>query len=493
MDRNQFFYHLRRSQLLAEEQIRALEHRLREDDPILLARTIVAEGLLTPYQAEQILLGRSKGFWLGPYRILDRLGQGAMGTVFKAVHTGMGRIVALKVLKLSAVRDPQQLLQFQREIRVLAQMQHPNIVLAYDANRGRGVHFLAMEYVPGKTLQELVEERGPLPIGLAVILLRQAASALDYAHERGLVHRDLKPSNLLVTKTRGRSSATSSSLRKGGEYVLKIVDFGLAHLREGRISRLVESVIRQSRAGQVYGTADFMSPEQGRDFQQVDIRSDLYSLGCTFYYALSGQVPFPGTTAMEKLVKHLAEEPRPLRELRPEVPVALAEIIHKLMAKSPQDRFQTPAELLAALEPVGVPGPRSYSSLDTLTGPARATPSDPELGSGWLLLPQATEAIPDLSAHAASTATAHQSLHSTPQADPLANPVANMGSSPAAVSYSPATTVPPAHASATHNHDMPIRLTPPRRFNWLERLFFLWLGLLFGLFGSVVFFLLWRR
>jgi len=475
MDRDQFFYHLRRSQLLAEDQIQALEYRLQEKDTILLARTLVAEGLLTAYQAEQILLGRSKGFWLGPYRILDRLGQGAMGTVFKAVHTGMGRLVALKVLKLSAVRDKEQLLQFEREIRVLAQMQHPNIVLAYDANRGRGVHFLAMEYVPGKSLQELVQERGPLPIGLAVELLRQAASALDYAHGLGLVHRDLKPSNLLVTKSRSKSSATSSNLRKSGDYQLKIVDFGLAHLRSGRISRMVESVIRQNRAGQVYGTADFMSPEQGRDFHEVDIRSDLYSLGCTFYYGLTGQVPFPGDTAMEKLVKHLTEEPRPLRELRPEIPVPLAEIIHKLLAKSPEDRFQTPAELLAALEPLGIPGPRSYSSLDTLTGPPRATPSNPELGSGWLLVPNlaATLSDPNLAASALS-------LSQTP-----ANAVATQPTGSAFPCVPPSSNGPSA---AT-----PSGMTVSRRFGWLERLFFLYVGLLLGFLGSCIFFLLWRR
>jgi serine/threonine-protein kinase len=474
MDRDQFFYHLRRSQLLAEDQIHALEHRLQEKDPILLARTLVAEGLLTAYQAEQILLGRSKGFWLGPYRILDRLGQGAMGTVFKAVHTGMGRLVALKVLKLSAVGDKEQLLQFEREIRVLAQMQHPNIVLAYDANRGRGVHFLAMEYVPGKSLQELVQERGPLPIGLAVELMRQAASALDYAHGLGLVHRDLKPSNLLVTKSRSKSSATSSNLRKSGDYLLKIVDFGLAHLRSGRVSRMVESVIRQNRAGQVYGTADFMSPEQGRDFHEVDIRSDLYSLGCTFYYGLTGQVPFPGDTAMEKLIKHLTEEPRPIRELRPEIPVPLAEIIHKLLAKSPEDRFQTPAELLAALEPLGIPGPRSYSSLDTLTGPPRATPSNPELGSGWLLVPNsaATLSNPDLGASAVL-------LSQTP-----ANPVATQATG------SPSPSDPP---SSSDSSATPSGFAVIRRFGWLERLFFLYLGLLLGFLGSCIFFLLWRR
>ncbi|GBD35654.1 Serine/threonine-protein kinase PknB [bacterium HR36] len=479
MDRAQFFYHLRRSQLLAEEQIRALENRLRDEDPVLLARTLVAEGLLTAYQAEQILLGRSKGFWLGQYRILDRLGAGAMGTVFKAVHTGMGRIVALKVLKLSNLRDKQQLLQFEREIRVLAQMQHPNIVMAYDANRGRGVHFLAMEYVPGKTLQQIVEEKGPLPTGLAADLLRQAASALDYAHERGLVHRDIKPSNLLITKSRsGRSSATPSSLRKSGEYVLKILDFGLAHLREGRVSRLVESAIRQSRVGQIYGTADFMSPEQGRDFHQVDIRSDLYSLGCTFYYALTGQVPFPGDTAMEKLVKHLTEEPRPLRELRPEVPEALADIIHRLMAKAPEDRFQNPAELLAALEPIGTPGPRSYSSIDTLAGPPRATPSDPDLGSGWLLVTPATESNPLSTPSCAQSELAQASAAGCLTAQ---NPSSACERMPAQDTH--------AHPNASPTSAAP--KTPTPRSTWLERLLFLTAGLLLGLLLAALVFLGW--
>jgi serine/threonine protein kinase len=217
-----------------------------------------------------------------------------------------------------------------------------------------------------------------------------------------------------------------------------------------------------------------MSPEQGRDFHEVDIRSDLYSLGCTFYYGLTGQVPFPGDTAMEKLIKHLTEEPRPIRELRPEIPVPLAEIIHKLLAKSPEDRFQTPAELLAALEPLGIPGPRSYSSLDTLTGPPRATPSNPELGSGWLLVPNsaATLSNPDLGASAVP-------LSQTP-----ANPVATQATG------SPSPSDPPSSSdsSATSSGFAVIR-----RFGWLERLFFLYLGLLLGFLGSCIFFLLWRR
>ncbi|MCS7168173.1 MAG: serine/threonine-protein kinase [Gemmatales bacterium] len=475
MNRQEFFYHLRRSQLLSEEQIRALENRLRDDDPVLVAQTIVAEGLLTAFQAEQILLGRSKGFWLGPYRILDRLGQGATGTVFKAVHTGMGRIVALKVIKLKNVRDRQRLLQFEREIRVLAQLQHPNIVMAYDANRGRGVHFLAMEYVPGKTLQQLVEEKGPLPVGLAADLLRQAASALDYAHERGLVHRDIKPSNLLITRGRsGKSSGTSSSWRKGGDYVLKILDFGLAHLRDGRVSRWVEHVIRQSRAGHIYGTADFMSPEQGRDFHQVDIRSDLYSLGCTFYYGLTGQVPFPGDTAMEKLVKHLTEEPRPIRELRPEVPDPLAHIIHRLMAKAPEERFQTPSELLIALEQLGTPSPRSYSNIETAIVPSRATLSDPELGSGWLIV-------------ASDSPVASSSILSPCLAPSISD--SKISSQPISAAK---TSLCVAYTSRLQ--DLPAnQLAPSSRRLWLERCVFLVMGLFLGVLLAASWFLFWAR
>jgi serine/threonine protein kinase len=357
--------------------------------------------------------------------------------------------------------------------------------MAYDANRGRGVHFLVMEYVPGKTLQQLVEEKGPLPIGLAADLLRQAASALDYAHERGLVHRDIKPSNLLITKNRsGKSSATPSATRGSGDYLLKILDFGLAHLRQGRVSRLVESAIRQSRVGQIYGTADFMSPEQGRDFHQVDIRSDLYSLGCTFYYALTGQVPFPGDTAMEKLIKHLTEEPRPLRQLRPEVPEALAEIIHRLMAKAPEDRFQTPAELLAALEPIGTPGPRSYSSIDTLTGPPRASPSDPDLGAGWLLVTPAAETAPPNPA-SAPRPQAHSLSKSAPDHTLPHNPPPSSTASLdlAEVSASKPLAASPVSVKPSHS--------PPR--TWLERFLFLAAGLILGLLLATLFHLLWPR
>jgi len=388
MDRQAFLDCLDRSGLLTAQQIALASSRLTDQDGVALARSLVEEGLLTRYQVEQLLAGRARGFWLGPYRILDRLGRGGMGTVYKAVHTVMGRIVALKVIRLSVIKNQQELLQFEREIRVLAQMQHPNIVMAYDADTVRGVRYLAMEYVVGKSIGQWVAERGPMRVPLAIELLRQSATALQYAHDRGLVHRDLKPSNLFITRQRGsRSSATPSGLSSGGEYVLKVLDFGLAHLSQGLVSAAVEQFLRQQGTGAIFGTADYMSPEQGRDFHAVDIRSDLYSLGCSFYFALAGQVPFAGNTAMEKLVKHLEEPATPLRNVRPEVPAELEAIVLRLMAKDPGERFQSPTELLSALEPLCRPEVRGPLSGDTLIGQdSRTSPgAEEEVGVGFKL------------------------------------------------------------------------------------------------------------
>jgi serine/threonine protein kinase len=341
VDSRTFLKYLRRSGLVRKRDIKKVLAELPQTDRgRVVARAMVERGLITKFQAEMVLAGRTSGFLLGQYRILDQLGQGGMGRVFKAVHLTMNRIVALKVLAPHLVKTERAQELFQHEVRAAGQLMHPNIVTAYDANHVDGRHYLVMEYVDGPNLDQLIRENGPLPIGQACEMVRQAAHGLQYAFERGMVHRDIKPANMLLQRT---SSAENRA------FLVKILDFGLARLQENDAA--VPEGPLESRENTVMGTPDFLSPEQARDLHNVDIRSDLYSLGCTLYYLLSATMPFPGGTMLEKMIRHTSEEATPIEELRPEVPAALAAIVHRLLAKDPADRFQTPADLADALLP----------------------------------------------------------------------------------------------------------------------------------------------
>src|SRR5713101_6949943 len=214
---------------------------------------------------------------------------------------------------------------------------HPNIVTAYDANQIGDRHFMVMEFVDGPNLEQLVRQTGPLPIGQACDFIRQAAHGLQFALENHMVHRDIKPANLLVQRAGGSA--------RDSQCVVKILDFGLARLHQRSPEDEPGSNTILTKENTVMGTPDYVSPEQARDLHKVDIRSDLYSLGCTFYYLLTGQVPFPGGSAADKLIRQNAQEPTPLEELRPEVPSGVAAIVRRLMAKKPRARFQTPTEL----------------------------------------------------------------------------------------------------------------------------------------------------
>src|SRR5262249_11388770 len=226
--------------------------------------------------------------------------------------------------------------RFYQEIRAAAQLHHPNIVLAYDAGQAGGTHYFAMEYVEGRTLAQLVATSGPLPVTQACEYVRQAALGLQHAHERGLVHRDIKPSNLLVTKARGSPP--------GG--LVKVMDLGLA-----RLNRPGDGDPGLTRDEQIMGTPDYLAPEQAMNSRGVDGRADLYSLGCTFYYLLTGQPPFRSTSLTELLLRHQMDEAVPLEQLRGDVRAGVRAIVRKLMAKRAEDRFQTAQALLEALAP----------------------------------------------------------------------------------------------------------------------------------------------
>jgi formylglycine-generating enzyme required for sulfatase activity/tRNA A-37 threonylcarbamoyl transferase component Bud32 len=298
-------------------------------DPRLLAKELVKQGRLTPYQVNEIFRGRGKGLLLGSYVLMEKLGEGGMGAVYKARNWKLGRVVALKLVRKDRLENSGAVQRFQREIRAAAHLDHPNIVHAIDADQVGGTHFFVMEYVDAVDLAQLVKERGPLLVLQACDAIRQAALGLQHAYERGLVHRDIKPHNLLLTK----------------EGVIKILDMGLA-----RFSTSEESISTLTQEGVVMGTLDYMAPEQAMDAHRVDTRADLYSLGCTFHFLLCGSVLFPGGSAMEKMWKHRDHPPRPVEELRPETPRAVAAIIRKLLAKRPEDRYQTPLELATVLE-----------------------------------------------------------------------------------------------------------------------------------------------
>jgi serine/threonine-protein kinase len=364
MDRRTFLKNLQASGLLSDRELKAVLKRLpAEDRARPVARALVEMGLLTKFQAELLMAGRTSGFVVGQYRILDQVGQGGMGRVFKAMHQTMNRVVALKVLAPQHMKTERARTLFQREVRAAGRLMHPNIVTAYDASCADGRHYLAMEFVDGPNLEQLVRDQGPLPCGLACDLIRQAANGLQYAFEQGMVHRDIKPSNLLMQPGQNGAPAT-----------VKILDFGLARLQDPArvVARSNPTIL--TRENTVVGTPDFLSPEQSRDVHAVDIRSDLYSLGCTFYYLLTGNVPFEGGNSLEKLIRHSAEEAVPVEEYRPDLPAAVAEIVRRLMAKNPADRFQTPAEAAAALAPFAQAGSAGWSLGDTLS--ERALGSD---------------------------------------------------------------------------------------------------------------------
>jgi serine/threonine-protein kinase len=318
-------------------------------DTRTIAGRLLQQGWLTAFQANQLLAGRGGGLSLGPYLLLERLGSGGMGEVFKARHQRLDRLVALKVLRKERLENATVLERFRREMRAIAQLSHPNIVGAFDADEVDGKLYLSMEFVDGQDLATRVERAGLLPIARTCDYIRQAALGLQHAHERGLVHRDIKPSNLLVTwKTRDLADGAATR-----EPTVKIVDFGLALLNmpEEGAEETGEQLTQQ---GMFIGTPDYAAPEQALDPHRADARSDLYSLGCTFYFLLAGNVPFPGGTPISKLLRQGTEEAKPLRKLHADIPPAVCKIVDRLMAKDPAERYPSgealASELAALLE-----------------------------------------------------------------------------------------------------------------------------------------------
>jgi serine/threonine protein kinase len=300
--------------------------------------TAPSEGLVHP------------GEMLDQYRILAKLGSGGMGEVFKAVHTNMDRVVALKVIAPHRLKDGRALNRFQREVRNAARLSHPNIVTAYDADQDRGLWFLVMEYVEGIDLAHAVTAYGSPSLPIACEIIRQAALGLQHAFEKGMVHRDLKPANVMVSRPEPTADAPTVPPGWPVNPLVKVLDFGLARLQFSD-DPTPEPDRPLTREGTVLGTPEFMSPEQATDSRRVDIRSDIYSLGCTLYYLLAGRPPFVNSSLFEVLLSQKNEPPPPLQQYRTDVHPALAAVVNRMLAKRPEERFQKPKEVARALKP----------------------------------------------------------------------------------------------------------------------------------------------
>ena len=332
----QFVRQLSESGVISPEEIEAARSQISAEllnpaDAQPFARELIRQRKLTAYQATAVYKGQGGELVYGTYVVLDKLGQGGMGTVFKAEHRRMKRIVALKVMSPAGMKSADAVKRFHREVEAAAKLTHPHIVAALDADEARGVHFLVMEYVEGNDLAALVKKTGPIPVDKAVQYITQAARGLAHAHQEGVVHRDIKPANLLLDK-----SGT-----------VKILDMGLARLTDSGTGQAAEGL---TQSGSVMGTVDYMSPEQALDTKHADAKSDIYSLGCSLYYLLTGQSVYSGDTLMKKLLAH-REQPVPsLRDARPDAPESLAAMFRKFIAKKPEERYASMVDVIRDLE-----------------------------------------------------------------------------------------------------------------------------------------------
>lgn len=323
----------RKSGLVDASRLNFYLERLEQLEPIPedtkeLANVLVRDAVLSRFQADQLLSGKWRGFYVGKYRVIERIGIGGMGQVYLAEHRTMKRRYAIKVLPRAKAADPAALERFEREARAGGSIDHPNIVRAYDKDQDGDLHYLVMDFVDGCSLSEIVQATGKLDPIRAGNYFYQSALGLKHAHDSGLIHRDIKPANILID-------------RQG---VIKILDMGLARFFNDH-----NDLITQKYDETVLGTADYLSPEQAIDSHNVDVRSDIYSLGCTFYYVLTGQPPFGEGSVAQKLIWHQTRAPKPLSEMREGIPADLSAIIARCMMKKADDRYNSPAELIEAL------------------------------------------------------------------------------------------------------------------------------------------------
>lgn len=333
---SQFLKHLITSRLMTMDEVQEFLSSLTGDqhpqDGEAFAKKLVQRKKLTAFQATAIFRGRPHGLVLGDYTLLERIGVGGMGQVFKARHHRMDRVVALKVLPAKTMNSPDAIQRFQREVKAAAKLSHPNIVTAFDAREDGGVYSLVMEYVDGIDLARLVTEQGPLEVGQALDYIVQTARGLEHAHAQGVVHRDIKPANLLLDK----------------QGTIKILDMGLARFQEESIGT-VSAAAGLTNVGTLLGTVDFMSPEQALDCRQAACTSDIYSLGCTLYVLLIGHPVYVAETMMARILAHRESPPPSLCVERKDIPAAVDAAFGRMVAKKAESRFQSMTDVIDAL------------------------------------------------------------------------------------------------------------------------------------------------
>ncbi|MFK8113028.1 MAG: serine/threonine protein kinase [Rubripirellula sp.] len=327
---------VRKSGLVETPALEKFEKKVREklqgtlpENPRKLANVFKKEGILTEWHIEKLLTGKYKGFFLGKYKLLGHIGTGGMSSVYLAEHLRMGDKRAIKVLPKSRVRDATYLARFQLEAKAIASLNHPNIVLAYDIDNEDDVHYIVMEYVDGDDLQQLVKREGALDFSTAAGVIAQAARGLEHAHSKGVIHRDVKPANLLIDQNG----------------IVRLLDMGLALVAAGD-----DESLTVANNENVLGTADYLAPEQALNSHTVDHRADIYGLGCTFYFLLTGKPPFSDGTLAQRIAKHQTEMPSNVRKHRPDCPGELEGICVKMIQKDPRYRYQSSADVAEVLE-----------------------------------------------------------------------------------------------------------------------------------------------
>jgi len=330
-------------------------------DASKIATAMVDAKLLTTWHTDKLLAGKYKGFFLGKYKLLGHIGTGGMSSVYLAEHVRMQDKRAIKVLPRTRVKDATYLARFQLEAKAIASLSHPNIVLAYDIDNEGDTHYIVMEYVEGVDLQVLVRRDGPLPPSEAALLIAQASDGLQHAHQRGVIHRDVKPANLLLDL----------------EGKIRLLDMGLA-----LVAAQEEESLTVVHNENVLGTADYLAPEQALNSHNVDHRADIYGLGCTLYFLLTGKPPFPDGSLAQRIAKHQREMPPSIRKTRNDVPGELEGICVKMMQKEPQYRYQSAADVAEALRKFAAHSPSPKSLAAARAGAAGLPVGSSSRGSG---------------------------------------------------------------------------------------------------------------
>jgi serine/threonine-protein kinase len=389
---------LRRVELLTPEQVEQVAEQLAPlyEDPRALGQYLVEIDWLTGFQVHLLFEGLWDELRIGPYYIMDRLGEGGVSEVFKAWDALRGRIVALKVLRQHLASQSDAVRQFQQELQAVTRLNHPNVIKTFDADQLGNLHYFAMEFVEGTDLDQYVQRHGKLEIEEACDYVRQVAQGLQHSHQLGLVHRDIKPANLfLINPPSPLNSLAAAGLapRRGPDPVVKILDWGLARLQSKPEAPVDPAgVDLGGEQGQLIGTADYIAPEQSEDASLVDIRADIYSLGCTFYFLLTGQPVFPGNSLMQKILQHQRTPPPSVRELRPEVPEEIDNLIRKMLEKQPKDRIQIPLLVAVPLRRYSPGASGSILGARTITASANGSTLKP--GSTTTTRPPTPTALP---------------------------------------------------------------------------------------------------